>query len=111
MCGLAGILTSRGDRDVPAILQRMLRAIDHRGPDDRGGESIALPAGYRLGLAHSRLAILDCSQAGHQPMRDEASGSWLIFNGEVYNHLDLRKQLDAYPFRSTSDTETVLAGW
>jgi asparagine synthase (glutamine-hydrolysing) len=89
----------------------MTAALRHRGPDDEGTAEIALPGGARLGLAHTRLAILDLSAAGHQPMADEATGSWIVYNGEIYNHPDLRRRLPDVAFRSTSDTETILHGW
>src|SRR5437660_2987772 len=111
MCGIAGILTREPEADVDAVLGSMLAALRHRGPDDEGAVQVALPGGYRLGLCQTRLAILDLSPLGHQPMTEPASGSWIVFNAEVYNHRELRKQLDGVPFRSTGDTETVLRGW
>ncbi len=111
MCGIAGII-ARG-RD-PARLrdatQRMTDALAHRGPDDAGIESLALPGGIQVCLGHRRLSILDLSPNGHQPMGDARSGSWVVFNGEIYNHLELRRELPD-TFRSTSDTETLLRGW
>jgi asparagine synthase (glutamine-hydrolysing) len=111
MCGIAGILTARADLEIAAPLQRMLSALRHRGPDDEGWEEIPLPGGLRLGLANTRLAILDLSAAGHQPMADAASGSWIVQNGEVYNHECLRRAMPDVAFRSGSDTETMLRGW
>src|SRR6266851_2480134 len=111
MCGIAGILTAEGDLELRPAVGRMLCALQHRGPDDEGCEEMALPGGYRLGLAHSRLAILDLSPAGHQPMHDEASGSWIVYNGEVYNHEDIRRRMRDCTFRSSSDTETLLKSW
>ena len=111
MCGIAGILTTRADLDLGPPLAAMTAALRHRGPDDEGTAEVALSGGIRLGLAQTRLAILDLSPAGHQPMTDAVSGSWIVYNGEVYNHLNLRKQLPNTPFRSTSDTETILYGW
>src|SRR5438128_8312652 len=111
MCGIAGILTTREDLEVAPLLERMVRAIRHRGPDDEGCAEVTLPGGYRLGLANTRLAILDLSPAGHQPMSDPESGSWIAYNGEVYNHKSLRPQLADASFSSTSDTETILKGW
>ncbi|HVJ80933.1 MAG TPA: asparagine synthase (glutamine-hydrolyzing), partial [Planctomycetia bacterium] len=85
-----------------------VRDLKHRGPDGDGTK--VLEAGeVRVGLAHARLAILDLSPAGAQPM--ERDGLWIAFNGEIYNHLELRKQLPPCPYRSTSDTETILCGW
>jgi asparagine synthase (glutamine-hydrolysing) len=111
MCGLAGILTTRDDLDLSPVLAAMRDALRHRGPDDEGTAEVRLAGGYRLGLANTRLAILDLSPAGHQPMADPASGSWLAYNGEIYNHQDLRRVLPPGPYRSTSDTETLLRGW
>src|SRR5947209_5137529 len=111
MCGIAGILTDRSELDLAPILTAMLRAIRHRGPDDEGCQEVRLPGGRRLGFAHSRLAILDLSAAGHQPMGDAASGSWITYNGEVYNHADVRRQLPPMPYTSSCDTETILKGW
>jgi asparagine synthase (glutamine-hydrolysing) len=110
MCGIAGILTSRHDLDLGSLLSGMCDALDHRGPDDRGCEQIDVPGGFRLGLAQTRLAILDVSAAGHQPMAAPESGSWIVYNGEAYNHLELRPAVPA-AFRSQSDTETILRGW
>ncbi|HLJ95083.1 MAG TPA: hypothetical protein VKU02_18045, partial [Gemmataceae bacterium] len=72
---------------------------------------MALPCGYRLALAHTRLAILDLSPSGHQPMQDPGSGSWIVYNGEVYNHERIRRGLTECSFRSTGDTETILQCW
>jgi asparagine synthase (glutamine-hydrolysing) len=89
----------------------MQAALRHRGPDDAGTAVVAATPGCRVGLAHTRLAILDLSDAGHQPMADAPSGSWIVYNGEVYNHPAVRRKLSPQPFRSTSDTETILKGW
>jgi asparagine synthase (glutamine-hydrolysing) len=86
----------------------------HRGPDDSGFEEIRFrsPAGepLRAGLGFRRLAIQDLSPAGHQPMRDPASGNWLVFNGELYNFQRLRRELEVQGavFRGRSDTEVLL---
>src|SRR3954468_18830892 len=79
----------------------MAGALRHRGPDDGGVEIVG-----NVGLAHRRLSIVDPSPAGHQPM--ELGGWWLTYNGEVYNHLDLRDELPARTWRGASDTETLL---
>lgn len=89
----------------------MLTALSHRGPDDSGVEEIALTNGWRLGLTQTRLSIMDLSPTGHQPMVDAKTGSWIVFNGEVYNHADVRRELPSRQYRSTGDTETVLHGW
>jgi asparagine synthase (glutamine-hydrolysing) len=88
----------------------MTDALAHRGPDDAGIESVSLPGGMEICLGHRRLSILDLTANGHQPMGDAGTGSWVVFNGEIYNHVELRKQL-AGEFRSTCDTETLLRGW
>src|SRR6516225_11012041 len=111
MCGIAGILTARDDLELTPHLERMVRAIRHRGPDDEGFEEILVPGGYRIGLGNTRLAILDLSPAGHQPMTDADSGSWITQNGEIYNHMNVRRQIPGVSFCSTGDTETILKGW
>jgi len=112
MCGLTGFLGLGGGDGAAPIARRMADTLVHRGPDDAGVWTDA-PAG--IALAHRRLAILDLSAAGHQPMVS-ASGRYVIaFNGEIYNHLDLRRALEqagaAPVWRGHSDTETLLAGF
>lgn len=82
----------------------------HRGPDDSGEEWFPEHA---TGLAHNRLSILDLSTLGHQPMRAEDGRHWIVFNGEIYNHRELRATLESrgHHFRSSSDTEVLLAAW
>jgi len=105
MCGIAGIYNMDGEPPNPLVLQRMAGAIAHRGPD---GERFHLDGG--LGLAHRHLRIIDLSDAAMQPMTNEDGSIWLIFNGEIYNYVELRPQLEAagHVFRSHSDTETVI---
>lgn len=111
MCGLAGFRTTRGAAEpMEAVAEAMAERIRHRGPDDHGIWCDA-EAGYAV--AHRRLAILDLSPAGHQPM-SSASGRWVLaYNGEIYNHRELRKRLQgegsAPAWRGHSDTETLLA--
>ena len=112
MCGFAGFLTGSALAADAARVQAtaMADAIRHRGPDD-AGVWVDAPAG--LALSHRRLAIVDLSAAGHQPMAS-ASGRWVIaFNGEIYNHLSLRAELGsaAPAWRGHSDTETLLAAF
>src|ERR1700722_2411194 len=92
MCGIAGIVHS--DREtVRSAVCAMNGAQAHRGPDDEGAE--VLPFGREfLGLGHRRLAILDLSAAGHQPMKHQATGGWLLYNGEIYNFRKLRAELE-----------------
>lgn len=112
MCGLTGFWIPGGFSDEAARAQviRMAEQMHHRGPDD-GGAWLDAEAGIALG--HRRLAVVDLSAAGHQPMLS-ASGRWVLaYNGEVYNHLELRGQLEAAgaapAWRGHSDTETLLA--
>ena len=113
MCGLSGYLNnSRYFVDHEAILQKMEQTITHRGPDDSGTWCDATTG---IGLAHRRLAIVDLSPAGHQPMQSHNERYYIVFNGEIYNHLklrsDLEKQGGRFPWRGHSDTETLLAGF
>lgn len=86
----------------------MTLAQKHRGPDDQGIEILPTRSpGIQLGLGHRRLAILDLSAAGHQPMHEPETGLWTVYNGEIYNHLELRRQLPG-EYHSTCDTETLL---
>jgi len=105
MCGIAGIIRLDGASVEPPILQKMTDAIAHRGPD---GEGHWIEG--NVGLGHRRLAILDLSPAGHQPMVSADHRYMLSYNGEVYNFRELRKELEAkgYWFRSKTDSEVVL---
>ncbi len=107
MCGLAGQVDFQGGTDTVA-LERMARAIAHRGPDDHG---LWASADRSCVLAHRRLSIIDLSPLGHQPMVDPLTGNALVFNGEIYNYRELRRrcEADGDTFRSDSDTETILA--
>jgi len=105
MCGICGFLTPGGGVS-PDALERMTATLVHRGPDD--GDMWA-DAESGIAFGHRRLSILDLSPLGRQPMHSSCGRYVITYNGEVYNHLDLRRQLGDYPFRSTSDTETILA--
>ena len=111
MCGIAGLFTSAGHgRDLLAEqARRMAAALVHRGPDD-GGVWVDERSGLALGFR--RLAILDLSPLGHQPMASSSGRFHAVFNGEIYNFADLRRELEAdgHRFRGTSDTEVLLAG-
>ncbi|MGC2774794.1 MAG: asparagine synthase (glutamine-hydrolyzing) [Bradyrhizobium sp.] len=110
MCGIAGII-GRVDDDNHAALQRMNDAMLHRGPD-AGGTWASAPdeRGWGALLAHRRLAILDLSPAGAQPMTDPVTGHVIVFNGEIYNFADLRQRLiaEGQQFNSTGDTAVML---
>jgi asparagine synthase (glutamine-hydrolysing) len=108
MCGLTGLLRSAPSEDIIGQVARMNARLVHRGPDDEG-----VWAEGGIGLGHRRLAILDLSPTGAQPMHSDCGRYVLAYNGEVYNHLDLRHALEtdgaAPQWRGQSDTETLLA--
>src|SRR5574339_752282 len=105
MCGIVGIISSErlhpDDRDR---VVRMRDVIAHRGPDDAG-----LFVEEQAALGHRRLSIVDLA-AGHQPMSNESDTSWIVFNGEIYNHAAVREQLESagHVYKTRSDTETIL---
>jgi len=100
MCGFAGYF---GNGSRP-LLEKMLSAIGHRGPDDRGIEIM-----NQVGLGHNRLSVIDLTSAGHQPMFDPERTVAIVFNGEIYNFRALRAKLEQkYHFRSSTDTETII---
>jgi asparagine synthase (glutamine-hydrolysing) len=105
MCGITGYLQFDGDAASPNLLRRMGEAIAHRGPD---GEGIFIDGSF--GFAHRRLAIIDPSPAGHQPMATENGRYVISYNGEVFNFQELRIELESrgWGFRSRTDTEVVL---
>jgi asparagine synthase (glutamine-hydrolysing) len=116
VCGIAGWWEERpseGGRGGTEPLVAMLRQMVPRGPDDAGSTEIQPRAGGLLCLGARRLAIQDLSPAGHQPMEDLDTGSWLVFNGEIYNFTELRYELEARGcrFHSRGDTEVLLAGY
>jgi asparagine synthase (glutamine-hydrolysing) len=114
MCGFAGFLgfSALGAKDPSAIARRMGDSIRHRGPDDSG---VWHDGDGQIALVHQRLSILDLSTAGHQPMVSQSGRHVIVFNGEIYNHVALRKELESFDssilkWRGHSDTETLLAG-
>lgn len=111
MCGFAGFLLSSKSLDNPhVVLEAMGDAIRHRGPDDGG---LWFDSNCNVGFSHRRLAVVDLSAAGHQPMFSNTLRYVIAFNGEIYNHLKLRAQLEreivSITWRGHSDTETLLA--
>jgi asparagine synthase (glutamine-hydrolysing) len=105
MCGISGIAGSEWKQ---AQLEAMVAVQHHRGPDHHG---LYMDSSHGVGLGHNRLSILDLSPAGHQPMSNPDGSRWIVFNGEIYNYLELRAELGDYPYRSRSDTEVVLAAY
>ncbi|MDA2915389.1 asparagine synthase (glutamine-hydrolyzing) [Nitrospinae bacterium AH_259_B05_G02_I21] len=129
MCGITGIWELGGEPVDFSLLRRMTSGIIHRGPDGEGywmvhprngqhwswrpGEEWPPERGYSLGLGHRRLAIIDLTESGHQPMPCRNGVCWVVYNGEIYNYIELRQELEAlgHRFRSTSDTEVLLAAY
>jgi asparagine synthase (glutamine-hydrolysing) len=109
VCGIAGCVVPPGREPDRAALERMADALRHRGPDDRGIEVVGT-----VGLVQTRLSIVDPTPAGHAPMAFEDRSCWLTYNGEVFNHLELRRELGDRGWHGGSDTETLLhalAAW
>jgi asparagine synthase (glutamine-hydrolysing) len=105
MCGIAGIFGRGWDQ---AQLEAMVSSQHHRGPD---GEGVYVDPGNLAGLGHNRLSIIDLSPAGRQPMSTPDGRFQLVFNGEIYNYLELRAELADYAYRSQTDAEVVLAAY
>src|SRR5271166_6731423 len=113
MCGIAGYLdfnNSRSQPDMQALVGEMADSLAHRGPDDRG-TWVDPDAGIALG--HRRLSIIDLSPAGHQPMLSGSDRFVIVFNGEIYNYLDILEELQQAAggelrLRGHSDTEVIL---
>jgi asparagine synthase (glutamine-hydrolysing) len=125
MCGIAGFATKNGPRISEEVLRSTLNALEHRGPDDHGFYSHSAHEHYAgrdttrhlpnadLLLIHRRLSILDLTSAGWQPMSSSDGDLVVVFNGEIYNYVELRQELGrkGHTFRSTSDTEVLLAAY
>lgn len=112
MCGIFGYVTTDAALGGRETLLRALAAMKHRGPDSDGlFESVG--SGTRCGMAHARLAIIDLSPGGHQPMSTEDERYTVVFNGEIFNYRDIRRKLEAEGecFRSDSDTEVLLRAY
>lgn len=112
MCGIAGLILNEkeGTHDLELIAKKMIHEIQHRGPDDLGSW---VDPQKRVGISHCRLSIVDLSSAGHQPMHSQCKRYILSFNGEIYNHLEIRQSLEKFlgnqlEWKGHSDTETLL---
>ena len=138
MCGIAGIFSPAGKPVESQLLVKMTNSLRHRGPDDEGyllaqtasatvqpfrgtdtisaishpdiNERALLAKNSNLGLGWRRLGIIDLSPTGHQPMSNADQSIWVVFNGEIYNYIELRKELAAkgFVFRTQSDTEAII---
>jgi len=114
MCGIVGIVGH--EARVPAdVLERATRSLAHRGPDDSGTIIIrgSAPSPTEIGFGNRRLAILDLSPLGHQPMQDRETGNWIVYNGELYNFRQIRAELEEQGvcFVSHTDTEVLLKAY
>ncbi len=123
MCGIAAIIKAKNITCPASVVERMRDEVAYRGPDDKGsvflqrqehGWTQVPPSGseWHVGLGHRRLSILDLSSAGHQPMVYR-NRFWIVYNGEIYNYLELREELNklGHKFCSSSDTEVILAAY
>ncbi|SHH71823.1 asparagine synthase (glutamine-hydrolyzing) [Bradyrhizobium erythrophlei] len=110
MCGIAGIVNVSGQAVEPAEIERLTALVAHRGPDGAGHW---FSAERNVALGHRRLAIIDPGPGGYQPMLSSDGRYAIVFNGEIYNFLELRRELEALGanFRTQSDTEVILAAW
>lgn len=107
MCGIAGIIRFDGAPADESALRGMMKVMKHRGPDDEG-----VYTDNSTGFGFVRLSILDLSELGHQPMHSADGELTIIFNGEIFNYIELRQELQSfYPFKSGSDTEVILAAY
>ena len=114
MCGIVGILAQNGTV-AAGLLELATQSLAHRGPDDSGTFIIreSLPEPVEVGLGNRRLAILDLSPLGHQPMQDPQTRNWIVYNGEIYNFREIRAKLEeeGIRFGSNSDTEVLLKAY
>lgn len=109
MCGICGYISKKNI--TAEQLKEMNDTMYHRGPNDSGEEIYSASNGYQIGFAQRRLSILDLSMLGHQPMHSENKRISVVYNGEIYNFQELKKELADYPFRSNCDTEVIIAAY
>lgn len=107
MCGIVGELKLNDSQVSPLVLEKMLTSINHRGPDERG-----IYLNKNVGLGNVRLSIIDLT-TGQQPMVDVSGNYWIVFNGEIFNYIEIREELrsQGYQFQTKSDTEVIVAGY
>ena len=109
MCGICGFISKQNI--TLEQLKKMNDTMYHRGPNDSGEEIYPMKDGYSIGLAQRRLSILDLSPLGHQPMHSPDHRISVVYNGEIYNFQEIKKELKDYPFVSTCDTEVIIAAY
>jgi asparagine synthase (glutamine-hydrolysing) len=107
MCGIAGIFNLHSNTNLTKAIQNMTDALNHRGPDSGG----YFMDENKVALGHRRLSIIDLSTGANQPFKDESGRFTLIFNGEIYNYQDIKPLIANYHFKTTSDTEVILAAY
>ena len=107
MCGICGILDTK-EKVAKSSLHEMIKVMKHRGPDDDG----TFVQG-KVGLGHVRLSIIDLTDQAHQPMANDDETVWIVYNGEIYNYIEIRNELETkgFSFRSTGDTEVLLKAY
>lgn len=113
MCGLAGGFWVNNPKNLEDLLKKAILQMRNRGPNDSGTITYRTKKGYTVGLAHTRLSIIDLSEAGHQPMKSRCGRYTLVYNGEIYNYKELKAELInlGYIFYTNSDTEVLLNSW
>ena len=112
MCGLAGLVSASPSSEARTRVSNALQGLNHRGPDGVG-ISQSSARGFSVTLGHTRLQIIDLSSSSDQPMRSSSGRFEIVFNGEIYNYLEVRQALqkEGVTFQSTGDTEVLLAAW
>jgi len=107
MCGICGIVNFSEEKASEFAIKKMMSLMKHRGPDDEG-----IYVSNNIGLGHVRLSIIDLSYNAHQPMHSTGGENVIVFNGEIYNYIELKRELSVnYDFRTESDTEVILAAY